>query len=202
MGQNTILYAALSTPTNAAFSTATTGGTLAAGTYSYRVSALDGAGGETLASTATTQATTGSTSTVTVNWNAVTGATGYKVYGRTAGAELLIATVGATTTYTDTGSVTPAGALPVSNTTGLYGKTSTDVVVAAGATVTIGLFATGAVPAGVQVSVRRDTPGDDGRAAVLNSTNEAVILQGPGTYRAVRPDVSGYGTAIGVYTET
>ena len=107
---------ALATPVNAAFATATTGGTLAAATYFYRVSALN-ANGETLASTETSQVTSGTTSTVTVNWGAVTGATGYKVYGRTTGAELLIATVGAVTTYIDTGAVSPAGALPAANTT-------------------------------------------------------------------------------------
>lgn len=64
-----------------------------------------------------TNTTATTTNTVTVNWGAVTGATGYKVYGRVGGSELLIATVGAVTTYTDTGSVTPAGALPTANTT-------------------------------------------------------------------------------------
>lgn len=57
---------------------------------------------------------------VVVNWGAVTGATGYKVYGRSTGAELLMATItnGSTTSWTDNGSVTPSGALPGSNTTG------------------------------------------------------------------------------------
>lgn len=64
-----------------------------------------------------TNTTATTTNTVTVNWGAVTGATGYKVYGRVGGSELLIATVGAVTTYTDTGAVTPAGALPTANTT-------------------------------------------------------------------------------------
>jgi hypothetical protein len=109
--------APLATPVNSAFSTSTTGGSLAAATYYYRVSATNSIG-ETLASTETSQITTGTTSTVTVNWGAVTGATGYKVYGRTTGAELLIASVGAVTTYTDTGSITPSGALPTGNTTG------------------------------------------------------------------------------------
>lgn len=65
-------------------------------------------------------ATGGSTSAVTVNWTAVTGAEGYKVYGRTSGSELLIATItsGSTLSYVDTGAVTPAGALPGINTTG------------------------------------------------------------------------------------
>lgn len=107
---------ALATPVNAAFSTATTGGTLAAATYFYRVSAIN-ANGETPASTETSQVTTGTTSTVTVNWSAVPGATGYNIYGRTTGAQQLIATVGAVTTYTDTGAITPSGALPTANTT-------------------------------------------------------------------------------------
>lgn len=122
----------IATPTNAAFSTATTGGTLAAGTYYYRVACLSG-GGTTLASTETSQVTTGTTSTVTVNWTALAGCQAYKVYGRTTGAELLMATydgyikswtnvdgtagTGSETSWTDTGSVTPSGALPGSNTT-------------------------------------------------------------------------------------
>jgi hypothetical protein len=49
----------------------------------------------------------------------------YKIYGRSAGSELLIATVspgpsaGAGCNYTDTGSVTPAGAQPGANTTAI-----------------------------------------------------------------------------------
>lgn len=92
--------------------TATTGGTLPAGTQSYRVSAIV-SGLETAVSPAGSIATTGTTSTATPTWAAVTGATGYKVYGRTAGTELLIATLGNVLTFTDTGAITPAGAQPV-----------------------------------------------------------------------------------------
>lgn len=100
-------------------STATTGGTLADATYSYRVTAVIG-GVESVPSAAKTQATTGGgTSTVTVNWTTIaatapySGASAFKVYGRTGGSELLMATVNMpTTTFTDTGSVTPSGALP------------------------------------------------------------------------------------------
>lgn len=110
---------ALLTPVNATFSTASTGGSLAAGTYWYRVTATNDLG-ETLASTETSQVVPAgtSTNTVTVNWGSVTDATGYKIYGRTSGAELFIASVGAVLTYTDTGSITPSGALPNANTTG------------------------------------------------------------------------------------
>lgn len=102
--------------------TNTTGGTLAAATYSYRVSAvIDGI--ETQASTAKTQVTTGTTSTVTLDWTVAAGkqpwirATSFKVYGRTSGTELLMGTVSMPTmTFTDNGSVTPAGALPAATT--------------------------------------------------------------------------------------
>lgn len=101
-------------PAQPASSTATTGGTLAAATYSYRITQVV-AGIESLPSVAKTQVTTGTTSTVTIDWTtgANTAATSYKVYGRNGGSELLIATVAMpTTTYVDTGSVTPSGALP------------------------------------------------------------------------------------------
>lgn len=111
--------ALLATPVISSTSTATTGGSLAnATTYSYRVSAIN-ANGETLPSTALTRLTgaSGAAHTITINWSAITGATGYKIYGRVGGAEQLIATVGAVTTYVDTGASTPSGAVPTSNTT-------------------------------------------------------------------------------------
>ncbi len=115
----------VATPVNAAFTLGT--GTLATGTYYYRVSAINNSG-ETLASTETSLAITGPAG-VNVNWTKVTGATGYKVYGRTTGAELLLATVGDVATFLDNGSLTPSGALPGANTTGptansLYGVTN------------------------------------------------------------------------------
>lgn len=202
MAQNVILYGALATPTNAAFATATTGGTLADGTYSYRVSALDGKGGETLASTATTQTTSGGgTSTVTVNWNKVTGATGYKVYGRVGGSEQLMATLGDVATWTDTGSVTPSGALPASNTTGTKAGTSTDVVVAAGSTVTIGLFASdaGGIPGNLAATVYLDTPGNDLVLTSLSGKEPAKQFNGPCTLRAKKSETS---FAFGIFSET
>lgn len=106
-------------PTISGTTTATTGGSLVAGNYSYRVSALDSRGGETTASVPKAQIVPAGTSTnkVTVNWGAITGAVGYKVYGRTAGAEELIATVGAVTTYDDLGAVIPNGEPPTQNNT-------------------------------------------------------------------------------------
>lgn len=99
-------------------STSGTGGTLAAATYSYRITAVIN-GIETAPSPAKTQTTTGTTSTVTINWTTIaasapySAATAFKVYGRTSGTEQLLSTVNMpTTTYTDTGAGTPSGALP------------------------------------------------------------------------------------------
>jgi hypothetical protein len=98
-------------------------GVTGATSYSYKVVACD-AYGKTLASTAGTTATGNATLTGSnfnrVSWSAVTGAETYRVYGRTGGAELYIATVTAPTVqYDDTlAVVTPAGAVPAANTTG------------------------------------------------------------------------------------
>jgi len=107
----------LSAPTANTPTTATTGGTLAAATYYYKVTAIN-AVGETLPSAEVSIATTGSTSTTTVTWSSVTGATGYKIYrGTAAGAESVYYTVGAVTTFTDTGATSTAGTPPTSNST-------------------------------------------------------------------------------------
>lgn len=111
---------ALATPTGLALTPSGTGGTLGAGTFAYRVSALGPYNAETLAcAEVTTTFGSGTTNEVALSWGAVTGASGYKVYGRTSGAELLLATLGGgSTSWTDTGAATPSGALPAQNTTG------------------------------------------------------------------------------------
>lgn len=109
----------LAAPVQSALATATTGGTITAGTYRYVVTAIN-ASGETIASNEQTIVTTGSTSTVTVTWSAVTGATGYKLYktaaGGASGTELLYKTVGLVTSDVDTSPGSPAGAFPTFNT--------------------------------------------------------------------------------------
>lgn len=112
----------LPSPINAAFTAAA--GTLAAGTYYYRVTALNDKG-ETLGSEETT-ITLAVQGGVNVNWGKVDGATGYKIYGRSTGAGQLIATVGDVSTYLDNGSVTPTGALPSENTTGTIRHNAVD----------------------------------------------------------------------------
>jgi hypothetical protein len=97
----------LAAPVQTASSTNTSGGTLAAGTYRAKITAINSRG-ETTASNEISQVTTGSTSRVVWNWNAVSGATGYNIYvtnGAT-NTETFLVTVGAVTTYNWTG--TPA----------------------------------------------------------------------------------------------
>jgi hypothetical protein len=106
----------LASPTISGVTNSGSGGTLAAATYSYRVTALN-AVGETLASSASTTTTSGTTSTATINWGAVTGATAYRVYGRTVGAEGFLAEVGAVTSFTDTGFLSPLTVVPVAAST-------------------------------------------------------------------------------------
>lgn len=102
------------TPTLNVPTTQTSGGTLgAAVATSYRLGVVIN-GAESQASTAQGVTTgAGSTNQVTLTWPTVTGAQAYRVYGRTAGTQLFMAEVpGGTTTWIDTGAVTPAGALP------------------------------------------------------------------------------------------
>lgn len=104
------------TPSNVVL-TKTTGGTLVAGTYSYRVSARN-QNGVTLASTAVTVELSGEDITaglnaVSIKYDKVDGAAGYHIYGRLAGTELSIGTT-SSTTFVDLGTVVPAGELPTS----------------------------------------------------------------------------------------
>lgn len=125
-GDAGIAFEDLLEPVQSALATATTGGTITAGTYIYAVTAIN-ANGETLISNERTIVTTGSTSTVTVTWAAVTGATGYNLYKTAAGGatltELKYKTVGLVVTDIDTSPGAPSGAIPATNsalTPGVY----------------------------------------------------------------------------------
>lgn len=112
-----VLGAALGASTLNAPTTATTGGALAAATYYYVVTALN-AVGEALKSNEVSIVTTGTTSTVSLTWSAVTGATSYRVYrGTAAGAQNVFYAPGNVTSFTDTGAANTAGSPPSTNTT-------------------------------------------------------------------------------------
>jgi hypothetical protein len=92
------------------------GGTLTAATYSYRITRIKQGGAESPASSAgTTVVGAGSTNKCTITLPGVAGEK-YGIYGRTGGSELFIgvSAVGASS-FDDTGSVTPAGAVPGSD---------------------------------------------------------------------------------------
>lgn len=83
---------------------------------------------------------------------------------------------------------------------GTTAATSTDVVVAAGASVTVGLFAATelTLQAGAVLTVMIDTPGADNIVQVLDNTQRQVQLFGPGTFRVKRPVTP---AAFGVFLE-
>lgn len=118
-GQAGLALEVLPPPVQSALATAGTGGTILAGTYKYVVTAIN-ANGETTISNRQPITTVGTTSTVTVMWATVVGATGYKLYktaaGGADGTELLYKTVGAVTTDVDTSPGSPSGTFPTVNT--------------------------------------------------------------------------------------
>jgi hypothetical protein len=76
-------------------------GTLIAATYAYVVTAVNSFG-ESLPGPEVSVSATGTTNAVDLQWTAVTGATSYNVYGRTAGQEQFLANT-SSTSYTDAG---------------------------------------------------------------------------------------------------
>ena len=131
-----VTYSAMSAPTQNNTSTSTTGGTLAADTYYYKITAIDGAGGETLPSVEKSQVTTGSTSTITLSWVPVTGASGYKIYrsalsGAGSGGEVYLTTTlgtvnGANLNYVDSGSATAGSVAPPASNNAYTSTNNTD----------------------------------------------------------------------------
>ena len=123
--------ATINAPTGFGGTPSGTGGTFAAGTYYWVVTATTAAG-ETVRSSEITATLSGSTSSNALSWTQVTGATGYKVYrGTTAGGESsLITTIGSgsTVTYTDTGTVGTGATPPSTNTATIPVPTSPTVV--------------------------------------------------------------------------
>lgn len=100
---------------------ASSGGSLTAGTYCYRVVAHAFASGSdpTVFSTPTTEqcATAGASGRVTISWSPNVNAQTYRVYGRTSGGQNQFWTVTApTTSYVDTGSAGTGGSPPSSGT--------------------------------------------------------------------------------------
>lgn len=93
-----------------------TGGTLAAATYTYKNTYVKDGVESALSAASNSYVATGSTSSVALTVATVTGATSYKIYGRTGGSFLLMSTITAPTVlYTDTAADTPSGAAPATD---------------------------------------------------------------------------------------
>lgn len=109
---------ALAEPVVALGTTSGSGGTFAAGTYYWVVTATN-AKGETIGSNEVNHAIAAN-GTQVLNWAAITGATGYKIYRGTASGQqtALVGTVTGTT-FTDTGTGGTAATLPAENTAAL-----------------------------------------------------------------------------------
>lgn len=83
---------------------------------------------------------------------------------------------------------------------GTTAATSTDIMVAAGAVVTVGIFAaTTVLEKGQRAIVYQDTPGADVQIAELSMDKPSTVISGPGTFRVKRPALAV--TGIGVFTE-
>jgi len=79
--------------------------------------------------------------------------------------------------------------------------TSTDVVVAAGATVTVGIYTAdaGGLPGDSRIVVSIDTPGADKYLFALVPNDSVRVISGPCTVRGTKPAST---VAYGMYTET
>jgi len=83
---------------------------------------------------------------------------------------------------------------------GTTAATSTDIVLAAGASATVGIFAATAMalPAGQQFEVVQVTPGAANYVGMLTNGERSVQIVGPGTFQVKRPVTT---AAFGVFLE-
>ncbi len=113
----------IATPAAPTLTAVPSAGSLAANTYSYVVTAVDGNGFQTTASDVASATVTG-TGSIALSWTAVAGAVSYDVYRLVAGTYNRLATAVTATTYVDNGSVTPNAALHPPTTNGTGGSTT------------------------------------------------------------------------------
>lgn len=110
----------VSTPTGLAAAAVGSGGTFASNTYFWGITAITRTGETTVSSTAS--ATIVLNGSANLTWTAATGATGYRIYrGTSSSLGALVATVGAVTAYTDTGTAGYTAPVPPTNHSGNVG---------------------------------------------------------------------------------
>lgn len=150
----------LSAPANLTAGSAITGGTLAAATYTYSVSAIS-RNGETLATTPVTVIIGSATSTNVVNlaWDTIPNAIGYKIYGRVGPNLGYLGQVGATTgTFQDDGSyIVDTSKSPI---------TSPSALAAPATTFTLKVF---------DLTVSSSTPMETFNCSMLDQTDESGV---------------------------
>ncbi|MHB1953095.1 MAG: hypothetical protein ACYCOU_05055 [Sulfobacillus sp.] len=127
----TVQTTQLATPAAPAGTISTTGGTLAAGTYTVEIAAVDGLGNTTPVGASTAFTTTGTTSSVALTWAGVANASSYQVWLTTG--QYFTSSTPSFTLTTATGT---AGAPPTVNNTG--GATIVGPLTASKLTVTSG----------------------------------------------------------------
>jgi len=120
---NGIAIGQLSAPTlSSAVTSSAIGGAIPAGTYYYKVTALDIYGKETTSSNEVSTTVTGSTSTITISWAAIAGTstfgTAYRVYRSTTsniyGSYVSVSGIN-TKNFTDTNQAVTSGSIPLVN---------------------------------------------------------------------------------------
>jgi hypothetical protein len=121
-GQKVTRTSPLAAPVLNTPSVSSTGGSFAAGTYYFVVTAISNA--ETTRSNEVSVTTTGSTSSVTISFAAVPGAINYRLYRSTSpGTETSLFQWGGTTTITDDGSGAGGGSVPPSTNNATWTET-------------------------------------------------------------------------------
>lgn len=82
--------------------------------------------------------------------------------------------------------------------------TSTDITVAAGSVVKVGIFCADAdasrLPASAEFKLKEDTPSTDNTLIQFTDQKRSYLITSPGIYRVTRNAYTG--TAFGVYVET
>lgn len=106
----------LAAPANPAAVASESGGTLAAATYYYKITAVNAAG-ESLGSAEVNGVIAGATGSIALTWDAVTGATGYRIYRGPSAAGEDHYFSSATASFTDVGATGTAGTVPVATPT-------------------------------------------------------------------------------------
>lgn len=78
---------------------------------------------------------------------------------------------------------------------------SSDIVVAAGASVTVGLFAASDINMRVRCPIHIKGPTGSRVIGYLTGRDTSTVLSSPGTYFVTRPSITALGLNVGVFTD-